>query len=158
MCFLFIHRRILESNSALAWLRHPLGWYPIHAAVLSDNPVIVNLILDQNGVDVGVQDNSHFTHASSPQDIDRRKDELCGGKLGNYDTQLATPLHYACKVGNIEIIRKIVGRGAMHNAVDTAGRVPLQYFDMSLVNSDVVNEYNKLFLKWERHDAQTAIS
>ena len=50
-------------------MRHPKGWYPIHAAVLAGDVALVDVVLSQVGVKVDVTDSSEISSSSSEEDF-----------------------------------------------------------------------------------------
>lgn len=137
--------RGLEANSSLAKTRHDGLWYPLHAAVLTNDVEIVRLVISQSGVDVQAIDE----WTSERLSLDIRKAEL---GIGESDTLKATPLHYACMVGNTEIIKLLWEFGAEFDKVDAADRTPDKYFDF-LVSEDVLSVYWNLSRKWQKCNA-----
>ncbi|KAH8111537.1 P-loop containing nucleoside triphosphate hydrolase protein [Phellopilus nigrolimitatus] len=115
--------RALNAAPCLAKTRHDALWYPLHAAVLSGDMDIVKLVLAQPGIDVCVVDKS------TPDTCNKlvREEEL--GICAGTTTKGATPLHYACMVGNIDIIKALLERDAAFHAVDDKGWTPVDYFD-----------------------------
>ncbi|KAH8105062.1 P-loop containing nucleoside triphosphate hydrolase protein [Phellopilus nigrolimitatus] len=143
--------RALNAAPCLAKTRHDALWYPLHAAVLSGDMDIVKLVLAQPGIDVCVVDKS------TPDTCNKlvREEELaiCTGTT----TKGATPLHYACMVGNIDIIKVLLERDADFYAVDDKGWTPVDYFDVRL-HVDVLAAYNELFEQWRKRKEHYADS
>ena len=111
---------MLEAAPRLVGKRHEGGWYPIHAAVLSGDVEIIKLVLVCPKADV----NAAYKSTSAAVD---RESEL-GTRVD--DTNGATPLHYACMVGNADIIRMLVESGAHMKAKDNKSRDPTEYFNI----------------------------
>ena len=136
-------------------MRHPKGWYPIHAAVLTGDVALVDVVLSQVGVNVDVTDNSEISSPwSAEEDLRIRKEELCGGRLGGQRTKGATPLHYACRIGNLEIIRRLVDRGASCGVGDELWRTPLDYFSVFTADTEALKEFHMMYSKWKGHWGQ----
>ncbi|KAL5492073.1 hypothetical protein ACEPAI_3520 [Sanghuangporus weigelae] len=112
--------RILEAAPFLVGKRHEGGWFELHAAVLSGDIEIVKLILACPDADI----TSVYKSTGASVDIE------C--ELGTHveDTSGATVLHFACMVGNAEIIRLLVEHGAFFEHEDDKKRVPVEYFSI----------------------------
>jgi hypothetical protein len=54
-------------------------------------------------------------------------------KLNVTDCDKRTPIHYAAKLGNVEMVCNLIKSGASVNVLDKDGRSPLQYFSESPV-------------------------
>ncbi|KAH8108858.1 P-loop containing nucleoside triphosphate hydrolase protein [Phellopilus nigrolimitatus] len=143
--------RALNAAPCLAKTRHDALWYPLHAAVLSGNVDIVKLVLAQPGIDVCVVDKS--TSDTCNKLVRDEELGICTGAT----TKGATPLHYACMVGNIDIIKELLERDAAFYAVDDKGRAPVDYFDVRL-HVDVLAAYHELFEQWRERKEHYADS
>ena len=135
---------------SLANARHPLGWAPLHAAILSGDHILVKLFLETPGVNTTITDKSSFSHKSSPADISLRQEELCPHILTTSSTSGATPLHFACMVGNWEIIKLLLDVGALHDVEDYAGKTPLEYFDTQRADLKACEAYHEALTIWRK--------
>lgn len=137
--------RYLKAAPSLAQKKHDQGWYPLHAAVLTRNPEMVQLILSQPGVDVRATDDSkHTAEASS-----LRKEAL--GALAPTNTTGATALHYACMVGSSDIIEMLLKAGASPSKEDGSKKVPLEYFNPQ-THLEEMGRYTELCEKKRKAD------
>ena len=143
--------RILEAAPCFAPMKHPDGWYPLHAAVLTGEVALVELILTCVGVKVDVEDGCCNPNGDAKE---RRRDELCGGILEGQRTYRATPLHYACRVGKLDIINLLVEKGASVGAADDKKRTPLEYFVFDAEDNAVLKAYHDMYKKWNAHSVQ----
>jgi ATP-dependent Clp protease ATP-binding subunit ClpB len=135
-------RRLLEISPSLINLLHPLGWAPIHTAILSGDPALVKFILDLPGVDVTIKDSSTFNATSSDTDILCREKELCPNICGTENTSGATALHFACMRGDWDILNLLLEVGASYDAEDNSERLPQEYFDLERVNLETFKAYH----------------
>ena len=89
--------------------KHPRGWYPIHLAVLSGNIGLVKNILEKHVSGANATDT--FNDTKSTEAVYERREEFgeCGVGASTYK---ATPLHYACYMGNWDIIKLLIDNGA----------------------------------------------
>lgn len=115
----------------------------MHAAVLTGEVDIVKQLLFQPAVDVNAGYDSQYTPKLSV-----REAEL-GTSVTN--TQGATPLHYACMIGNLEIIKLLMEYGASFDSLDDQGRAPIEYFDIER-DPETVAEFRDLSIEWRRQD------
>ena len=121
------------------------GWFPIHVAVLTEDPQLVAFILAQPGVEVNVHMEADFE--ISPPPLDVVKSEFCKNPVIE-NTKGATPLHYACMIANEEIINLLVEKGASYTAVDEQRRRPIEYFQLQPSTEPVLKMYNDMFQLW----------
>ncbi|KAI5118400.1 hypothetical protein M0805_007534 [Coniferiporia weirii] len=115
--------RMLKAAPSLASKCNQDQWSLLHAAVLSGNVDIVRIVLEQPGVSTSFTDKS---------DLDVADENVREAELGirSANTRGATPLHYACMVGNIEIITMLLEHGAAFDVRDDERREPVEYFDI----------------------------
>ena len=113
----------------MAVIRHHLGWRPIHAAVLSGDIEIIRLILNVPGSLVNIPDDSSFAWNSRPENITLRQQELSSILDGRVNTKGATALHYACLLGDWDVIHLLLRSQASCSKEDSLGRTPIHYFD-----------------------------
>jgi ATP-dependent Clp protease ATP-binding subunit ClpB len=140
-------RRFLTVSPSLINDRHPLGWAPLHTAILAGDLSLVKFILNLPGIDIAVKDSSTFNATTSSADIICRQEELCPNICGTESTSGATALHFACMRGDWEILNMLLDAGASHFVKDNSGRLPMAYFDLERVDPETYNAY---------HDALTA--
>lgn len=141
--------RILEDAPAFSEKEHPNGWHPIHAAVLSGSYEIVELIVAQPGVE--------FTSGMKPranglsdQDFENlRGTELCQVTyhLAAFDSS-PTPLHLACMIGHLGIIKLLLKTGASYDVPDDRSQIPRDYFDLQAGNVTSLKEYDSMQELW----------
>ncbi|KAL5537232.1 hypothetical protein ACEPAF_1055 [Sanghuangporus sanghuang] len=133
--------RILEVEPRLAAQRHEGGWYPIHAAVLTGDLELVRSLLLFPKVDVNAM------CISTSFSVGRERE--LGSSVDNIDG--ASPLHFSCMTGNIDIIRLLVEHGASMKANDSKQRRPIEYFDFDR-HSGVVSAFKDLYVKWKERE------
>ncbi|KAL5512878.1 hypothetical protein ACEPAH_3276 [Sanghuangporus vaninii] len=128
--------RMLEAAPRLVGKQHEGGWFPLHAAVLSGDVEIVKLVLACPKADVNAVYQSRLTAMDREYELGTRVN----------DTNGATPLHYACMVGNSDIIRMLVERGALMKAKDGKQRDPTEYFNLRQ-DLEAATVFRDLYLK-----------
>ncbi|KAL5537235.1 hypothetical protein ACEPAF_1058 [Sanghuangporus sanghuang] len=133
--------RMLEAAPRLVGKRHEGGWFPLHAAVLSGDVEIVKLVLACPKADVNAVYQSSLTAMDCEYELGTRVD----------DTHGATPLHYACMVGNSDIIRMLVERGAPMKAKDGKQRDPTEYFNLRQ-DLEAATVFRDLYLKRKENE------
>lgn len=131
--------RIIAAAPSLCQLRHPDGWYPIHAAVICGDEKILALVLAQPGISLSAADD--FVHASATSESRLRRAQALGSF--SVDASGATPLHYACMIGDTKVAALLLDHGASPDALDSIGRKPVAFFDLRR-NLDSLVEYEKL--------------
>jgi ATP-dependent Clp protease ATP-binding subunit ClpB len=134
--------RLVAISPSLINLRHPLGWAPLHAAVLSGDPSLVKFVLDLPGTDIMIRDSSTFNATSPTADILCRQKELCPNICGTESTSGATALHFACLRGDWDILQLLLEAGAAHDVKDDSKRLPQEYFDLERVNLETYEAYH----------------
>lgn len=140
--------RLLAISPSLINLHHPLGWAPLHTAVLSGDPSLVKFALELPCTDITVKDKSSFNATSSAADIICRQNELCEDICGTESTSGATALHFACMRGNWEIINLLLEADASHDVKDDSGKFPQEYFDFERVNLETYEAYYTALKSW----------
>ena len=90
------------------------GWLPLHRA-LKDNTSLgsIKLLMRANPAAVQVSDlnGAHPLHIAcefSPVKVVQLLVELAGGTLNNVDGKKDSPLHYACRRGNLGIVKYLL--------------------------------------------------
>ncbi|KAI5116949.1 hypothetical protein M0805_003677 [Coniferiporia weirii] len=116
--------RTLKAAPSLANKSNQARYSLLHAAVLSGNVDVVRFALEQPGIDVSSADKSDLGIA-----VELNVQEADLG-IRSASTKGATPLHYACMIGNIEIATLLLEHGAAFDACDNEGREPVAYFDV----------------------------
>ena len=111
----------------------------MHAAVLTGDAELVKLILSNPSTDVSV-----VHEPSSAFHLDRE------GELGMdvVDTYGATPLHYACMIGNADIIDVLMSHGALPDSRDRKKQEPLEYFNLER-DLEVAAKFHHLYKEWQ---------
>lgn len=141
--------RLLEISPSLINLRHPPGWAPLHAVILSGDPSLVKFVLGLPGIDITIKDSSSFSTTSSAADIFCRQNELCPNICGTQNTSGATALHFACMRGDWEILNLLLEMGGVsHDVQDDSKRLPLEYFDFERVNLETLKAYDSTSKAW----------
>ncbi|KAL5492069.1 hypothetical protein ACEPAI_3516 [Sanghuangporus weigelae] len=133
--------RMLEAAPRLVGKRHEGGWFPLHAAVLSGDVEIVKLVLACPKADVNAVYQLTLTAVDRESELGTRVD----------DTNGATPLHYACMVGNSDIIRMLVERGALMKAKDGKQRDPIEYLNLRQ-DLEAATVFRDLYLKRKENE------
>ena len=134
--------RLVAISPSLVNLRHPLGWAPLHAAILCGDPSLVKFVLDQPGIDLTIKDSSTFNATSPTSDILCRQKELCPNICGTESTSGATALHFACLRGDWDILKLLLEAGAACDVKDDSNRFPQEYFDLERVNLETYKAYH----------------
>ena len=126
--------------------KHPRGWYPIHLAVLSGNIGLVKTILEKHVSGANVTDT--FNDTKSTEAVNERREEFgeCSVGTGTYNV---TPLHYACYMGNWDIIKLLIDNGAGFEEKDSYSRMPFEYFNLREVKKEILQSYSEEFDKWK---------
>ena len=140
-----VHRnlcRLLKISPSLINNPHPLGWAPLHTAILTGDPTLVTFVLDLPGVDLTIKDRSTFNATTTVADIICRQNELCANICGTESTSGATALHFACMRGEWEILNLLLEAGASYNAKDDSKRLPQEYFDLERVDLETYETYH----------------
>ncbi|KAF8815510.1 hypothetical protein BYT27DRAFT_7213423 [Phlegmacium glaucopus] len=143
LCRTFV-KQLLEISPALINVRHPLGWAPLHAAILCGDASMVKFVLNLPGLD----DSSTFNATSSDPDILRRHKELCPNIFGKESTSGATALHFACMRGDLEILNLLLEMHIAHDVRDDSKRLPPEYFDLERVNPETFKAYQIASKAW----------
>ncbi|KAL5512879.1 hypothetical protein ACEPAH_3277 [Sanghuangporus vaninii] len=138
---------ILGANSRLASKRHEGGWFPLHTAVLSGDIDLVKLLLEYPKTDVNAVLDESPENRKVISALDREYE--LGTRLDGING--ATPLHLACMIANVDIIRLLVDHGAFFKAKDAEQREPIEYFDTH-GQSDAIAIYNNMYSEWKEHD------
>ncbi|EJD07231.1 uncharacterized protein FOMMEDRAFT_149742 [Fomitiporia mediterranea MF3/22] len=136
---------MLKAVPCLVSKRHRGGWFPLHAAVLSGDIDLIRLILSCPNTDVNAVYEVGTTSVLFP-DLERELGLHVDGTTG------ARPLHYACMIGNADIINLLTHHGALLNARDEWQREPIDYFDMQR-DLDIATAFSYLYNNWrDRHE------
>ncbi|KAH9478955.1 Caseinolytic peptidase B protein-like protein [Psilocybe cubensis] len=145
-------QKLLETFPELINIRHPLGWAPIHTAVLCCDTTLLKFILNLPRVDIAVQDESSFSSSSSAAYQLCRTQELCPTIGGTESTQGATALHFACMRGDKDVLNLVLQRGgaSAYNALDHSQRTPLDYFDLDTVDLEALLAYQSAEKQWKK--------
>ena len=135
------HHSMLEIEPRLASKQHEGGWYPLHVAVLTGDLELVRSLLTRPKVDV----NAEYDSTS----FDVNKERELGSVIDNADG--ATPLHFACMTGSIDMVRLLVEHGATMNAKDNRRRKPIEYFDFDQ-HSEAIATFKDLYGLWKERE------
>ena len=120
----------METAPALASTSHGGGWYPIHAAVLTGDIRIVKMISERcNAFGVSLETSSNYSSSISPHEMQIRKEEL-GERVVTMKLTDFQPLHLACLIGNIDIIKYLVDCGALMKVSSYRDQNPVDMFDV----------------------------
>jgi ATP-dependent Clp protease ATP-binding subunit ClpB len=141
--------RILDAEPALAYRHHDYGWTALHVAVMSRKPEIVDLILSRSTVALDrddLWDGSVNTRASFASD-----------RFAHWAMRRSTALHYACLLGDMEIVEMLLCHGAKWTIPDLNNLLPEHYIDVSN-GDDSKKEFNRLcaeetFKQLKQHEA-----
>ena len=140
---------MLEIQPRLAGKSHEGGWYPLHVAALSGDVELVKLVLARPKVDVNAIYKPSTEEQKTISPVDRQLE--LGTRVD--DTSGATPLHYACMTGNIDVIKLLVENGAAFKAKDDKKRKPIDYFDIK-EQSEALVAFKNLYTGWKkRHES-----
>ncbi|EJD07232.1 uncharacterized protein FOMMEDRAFT_149744 [Fomitiporia mediterranea MF3/22] len=117
--------RILEVAPSLVNRQHEGGWFPLHAAVLTGDVELVKLILSNPNTDVtAVYEPGESETNSALLDLESELGICADGTSG------ASPLHYACMIGNADIIDVLMRHGALPDSLDGKKQEPIEYFNL----------------------------
>ncbi|TDL21819.1 hypothetical protein BD410DRAFT_749362 [Rickenella mellea] len=147
--------KLLKRTPSLVNLRHPLGWTPLHTAVLSGNLAILALVLETPGINLSIKVKSTFRDifsekVNSEEDSLIRSEELCPYMPGTLKIQGMTALHFACMTGDWKFISLVVNACPLFEVRDDEGYLPSDYFDLSLVDGEVSDNYSKALKAWQK--------
>ncbi|TDL21820.1 hypothetical protein BD410DRAFT_866374 [Rickenella mellea] len=142
--------RLLKVSPALVNTRHPLGWTPLHTAVLSGNLSILKLVADTPGVNFFIKDRSSFGGIFSATDIFQRSEEFSPYISCTVNTGGMTALHFACMVGDWSTISFVIDVCPLFEIKDDEGRVPCDYIDLRRVKVEVLDAYNNALNSWQK--------
>eukprot|EP00736_Rhodelphis_marinus_P012385 Rmarinus@m.3532 len=120
-------RRLIQEQPELVDKRHPMGWAPLHVAVILQDTEAVKMLL-HGGADPNIADRYS---ARGLEMQARRQNEFHGGLPSTASTQGFTPLHYAALTANPEIVRALLEAGADPRIRDARSRTPLMISDLS---------------------------
>lgn len=106
---------------------HDAGFYPLDVAILSGDAALVELVLAQPGIELktGASEASGFYVADKPTMLSL---EFCANKSFNIIAG-GTPLHYACRLGNVEVMKLLLTRCSTFEDTDNKGWRPIKYFN-----------------------------
>ncbi|CAA7257411.1 unnamed protein product [Cyclocybe aegerita] len=141
-------RRLLEISPTLINIRHPLGWAPLHAAILCGDPSLVKFVLDLPILDITIKDCSTFNATSLATDILCRQQELCSNICATENTSGATALHFACMRGDVEILNLLLKTPVAYDVRDDSQRLPHEYFDLDRVDLEAFEAYRSASKAW----------
>jgi ATP-dependent Clp protease ATP-binding subunit ClpB len=124
--------RVIEDGANVN-CRHPLGWTPLHVAVINGYTEVVKLLLNA-GADIDAQDDF-----STAQDMAWQRNTSYTRILSERESEFSdkldafanfkgfTPLHYGALLQNQEIIDLLLQAGANPKAKDRSGRTSIDF-------------------------------
>lgn len=127
------------------------GWTPLHTAVCTGDPRLVSFILAQEDVDVNFPATTDFENNRPPDGV--IETELCKEPFDDFikeNTKGASPLHFACMFGHVDIIKILIDHGASYFVLDELNRRPIQYFQSA---GPALAVYQDLYKLWYRRTA-----
>eukprot|EP01130_Rhizamoeba_saxonica_P016003 TRINITY_DN7313_c0_g1_i1.p1 TRINITY_DN7313_c0_g1~~TRINITY_DN7313_c0_g1_i1.p1 ORF type:complete len:580 (+),score=120.85 TRINITY_DN7313_c0_g1_i1:260-1999(+) len=114
--------------------RHPVGWFPIHAAVIHGKLDIVEWML-QHGADINAID---VYYPRSMESIQKRS--LFSKRFNpRTDCRGWTPLHYAISFGYVDITKYLLEHGADETIPNLKGYLPSVYNDLSEESGRIIS-------------------
>eukprot|EP01134_Creolimax_fragrantissima_P001993 CFRG1993T1 len=127
--------------------RHPLGWAPLHVAVVQGNHDMVRLLLKE-GADADISDQFSFEDLATSRRISIseilrvRQMEFSRRIPPQSSTNGFSPLHYAVVFDDFEMVKILLNHGANPIAVDGEGLQPLDYVDPGeTTNGDNIHKF-----------------
>jgi ATP-dependent Clp protease ATP-binding subunit ClpB len=107
----------------LAHSQHPYGWTALHVAVMNRKPTIVNLILSRSIAALNMHD--------SWDGSNRQRASFASNRFPHREVRGFTALHYACLLGDMEVVEVLLRRGAKWAISDYNSLLPEHYIDFS---------------------------
>eukprot|EP00123_Amoebidium_parasiticum_P006192 comp17207_c0_seq1/m.16151 comp17207_c0_seq1/g.16151 ORF comp17207_c0_seq1/g.16151 comp17207_c0_seq1/m.16151 type:complete len:602 (-) comp17207_c0_seq1:225-2030(-) len=127
-------RRLVESGHSPNE-KHPLGWAPLHVAVVQGNNRMARLLLSL-GADPNIEDTYSVTDAVGkggyPHMIEvvrTRAMEFSRQIHPQNNTKGFTALHYAALLDNLELVQALLDHGANPLQKNADGHLPSDYVD-----------------------------
>ena len=125
---------MLEAAPYLASKAHDAGFYPLDVAILTGDLSVFELIASQPNVDFDGRETAKDCLADNPG---LRNSllllEFCADATVKPITD-ATPLHYACLLGNLDVMKAVVLRCASFEKLDSKGWPPFMYFRFKYIS------------------------
>eukprot|EP00124_Ichthyophonus_hoferi_P003506 Ihof_evm1s307 gene=Ihof_evmTU1s307 len=116
--------------------RHPLGWAPLHVAVVQGNIGMAKLLISK-GADVNIEDHYSLNEPVGKSgyynmlDVIRtRMVEFSRRVHPQNSTKGFTALHYAALLDNLELVTLLLDNGANPLAKNSEGHTPIEYVDV----------------------------
>lgn len=133
---------IVAGNSALALLKNNASLYPVHTAILNQQPGILSLLLGIEGVaELGDSENRVPLHYAARYGTADMVERCClaSGDINVRDGADKTPLLWAAEDGNQEALQILMKHGADATLADYQGFTILHY---------AIDAGNELMVRW----------
>lgn len=148
--------RLIKDEQLNVNQRHPLGWTPLHVAVINDKLENVRVLIEAEA-DLNAPDefSNVFNTAVSKRMhaidvLQKREDEFSDKLNSRASFRGFTPLHYAVVTDNIDIINLLLESGANPNQENDAGHKPAEYANDPRVQ-EILNQYSEKYEEILRH-------
>jgi ATP-dependent Clp protease ATP-binding subunit ClpB len=126
-------------DPTLAYRRHPYGWTALHMAVTNQKPAIVDLILSRSTAAINERD--------SWDGSDDKRASFASDRFPHKAMRNSTALHYACLLGDMEIVEVLLRQGADWTIKDKNNLLPERCIDVSN-GDDKKHEFKRLCEEW----------
>lgn len=134
-----VARLLLERDGSIVNMKDDLNNSPLHEAVLSDEPDVVQLLIENREVDLNAKNFRRSTplHLAAEAGLGIEAETLVRLLLRREDVQIdprnqeeETPLHLAARKGHETITRLLLERGAEFGAENFEGFTPIDMAEL----------------------------
>lgn len=142
--------RLIREENLNVNQRHPLGWTPLHVAVINDKLENVKVLLaagaDPNAPDEfsNVYNTAVNKRMHAIDVLQKREDEFSDKLNSRASFRGFTPLHYAVVTENIDIINLLLESGANPNQENDAGHKAAEYTSDPRVK-EILTQYSEKY-------------
>lgn len=142
--------RLIREEKMNVNQKHPLGWTPLHVAVINDKLENVRVLLaagaDPNAPDEfsNVYNTAVNKRMHAIDVLQKREDEFSDKLNSRASFRGFTPLHYAVVTDNIDIINLLLESGANPNLENDAGHKAAEYTNDPRVQ-EILSQYSEKY-------------